>query len=261
MAAATADDEPVLLELAADDGVLLRAFYDDVLAPAFPADELVAFDVLAARVASTATPAGVVVARRGDGPVLGGTVGEFFPRSRTLLLTYLVVRPGQRTRGLGSWLVRHAVPRWIDRWDPVLGVGEVENPNTFPGAGRPAHHRITLYARFPQVRVAVPEYTQPRLQDGHDRVGNMVLLAFHVSPQIVVPGPDLTVHGRAVREFLAEYYALTEGPASLDDPEVCRLLDGVPAGPLHLPRLTAAALPGHLPVPRRPPDAPAARPG
>jgi hypothetical protein len=62
MAPGTGVDEPSLVDVTADDQGFLRAFYDEVLAPAFPADELAAFAVLATRVGSVAAPGAVVVA-------------------------------------------------------------------------------------------------------------------------------------------------------------------------------------------------------
>jgi hypothetical protein len=62
----------------------------------------------------------------------------------------------------------------------------------------------------------------------------------------------VTVDGHVVGRFLEKYYTLTEGPASLDDPEVRRQLDAVATDRLHLPRLAEAALPTRSSGPGQP---------
>jgi len=229
-------DDLRLTALNARDEEPLRSFYRDVLAPAFPSDELAQFDRLAARLDSTEAPASVVLAQDQADTILGGIVGEYFPISRALLLTYLVVRPTNRNQGIGEKLLGEVVPTWIDRWQPLLGVGEVEDPRCFPGAGNSAIARLRLYRRFPQVRIGLSTYIQPRLRPDGVRVPHMLLLVFYVDPSIVLKAEaNPTVDGHAVRRFLEEYYTVTEGMSGLRDPEVQRQLDAAaPEGGLTL---------------------------
>jgi GNAT superfamily N-acetyltransferase len=236
----TSDPLELALIECGEEGKLLTVFYEELLTPAFPSDELAPLDRLAARLRQDAAPASVVLARSGTGVLAGGIMGEFYPISRTLLLTYLVVRPDLQGSGVGGHLLRQVIPAWISRWRPLIGVGEVEDPAWFDGDG-PAD-RLRLYARFPGVWVALPSYAQPQLRPGAGRVPGMMLLAFHVDPSLVLEaGAEPLVDGSTFRHFLEEYYAVAEGSDALDDPQVVALLEAAsPPGGLRLARLADA---------------------
>lgn len=236
MAAPDSIRERVELVECSADGPELREFYTEVLAPAFPREELVPLDRLTARLLSTSAPSSIVLARDRDGAIVGGMVGEYYPVSRTLLATYIVVRAEHRDAGVGGRLLREVPGRWLARWRPLLAVGEVEHPTLFPGAGPAAVDRLRLYARFPGVWLGLSSYTQPRLQPTCGRVPNMMLLVFYTDPAIVIAdGTEPVVDGAALRRFLEEYYTTAEGPDALTDPDVVALLrSAAPEGGLHL---------------------------
>jgi predicted N-acetyltransferase YhbS len=76
------------------------------MVPSFPPDELETEEELVSGLRSGRSR--VLVAVGTDGNVLGGAVGEYFPRSRVMLLAYLAVLPGGRGGGVGSAVLRAA---------------------------------------------------------------------------------------------------------------------------------------------------------
>lgn len=233
--------EPVVVALSASDDALVSEFYRAVLRPSFRDDELVDEDELRETIA--AGTCHVLVARDGDGTVLGGAVGDWFESSRVQLLSYLATRPGTRGRGLGTLLVRAAVDSWLTRLDPLLVVGEVEDPRHYSNDDPDSPYgdviaRVRFYEKLGVRSLPIP-YTQPALRDGASRVPHLLLMVFAVGAgAAVAPG---RVEGAVVERFLVEYFTDMEGDVS-DDVELSRLLAACrePGG---LPLLRADVLP------------------
>jgi GNAT superfamily N-acetyltransferase len=219
------------------DRELLSRFYGEIMEPAFPPDELLSLQQLEHGLAGGAGRVRAVLAVASERVVLGGIVGQWFPASRVLLISYVVVHPDHQGQGIGTLLLKSTPLKWCLEHKALLGVGEVEDPRFHSGwAGQDPIARLKLYARFP-VWVCLPSYIQPRIRPDRERVRNMLLLAFHVDPTTHVDGgPQPVIDRRVVRAFLEEYYTWAEGEQVVtDDPEVCGLLEQTnPAGALPL---------------------------
>ncbi len=140
------------------------------------------------------------VALDGDA-IIGGICYERYPRSGCGLVTYLVVAPAAQGRGLGERLLREAV----SALDAPIVLGEVNDPRVH-GEG---WDRLQRFQRW-GARVLDARYVQPALGPGLARDRGLLLIAFAPLPEIV--------DGAAVRTFIEELYAATEGGAP--DPEV-----------------------------------------
>jgi hypothetical protein len=141
----------------------------------------------------------VRVALDGDA-IIGGICYERYPRSGCGLVTYMVVAPAARGRGLGERLLRDAV----SALDAPLVLGEVNDPRV--------HGEWARLARFQRwgARVLDARYVQPALGPGLARDRGLLLIAFAPLPEMV--------DGALVRAFVDELYAATEGGAP--DPEI-----------------------------------------
>lgn len=126
--------------------------------------------------------------------IAGGICFERYPKSGVGFVTYMVVAPEQRGRGLGEQLLRGAVEQLGG-----LVLGEVNDPR----AGG-EWKRLERFQRW-GARVLDVRYVQPALGPGLERDRGLVLIAF-------APIPD-PVDGARVRAFVEELYALTEGGA------------------------------------------------
>ncbi|TYK44121.1 GNAT family N-acetyltransferase [Actinomadura decatromicini] len=223
--------------LAPVDDSGLTDFYENVLVPNFPTDELEAKSGFIASVRSGGTR--VLTARTAEGDLLGGAVGDWFGRSQVTLLSYLAVRPGLRGGGVGTQLMAAATDAWTAHWNPRLLVAEIEDPryhhDTAYGDPRA---RLRFYERLGARFLPIP-YFQPALGKSGRRVPSLMLMVFGGS---AMPEHDGTVDGALVEEFLAEYFEICEGPPTTDDLPLNRLLEScrTPGG---LPLVPAAELP------------------
>jgi GNAT superfamily N-acetyltransferase len=200
------------------------SFYQRVLLPNFPAAELEPPDEFAAGLKSGQGRA--LVARTVQGTIAGGAVGDFFPRTRVLLLSYLAVAADGRGAGTGGLLLQAVTDRWIAELNPALCLIEVEDPRharSDPAHGDPAHGdpqaRVRFYERLGARALAIP-YFQPALGPAGQRVPHMMLMAFGGSG---APAGAEHVDGRTVAGFLTDYLETAEGSVR-DDADVQRLL-------------------------------------
>lgn len=158
------------------------------------------------------------IALDGDA-IVGGICYERYPRSGCGLVTYLVVAPSARGRGLGERLLRDAVTALAA---PIV-LGEVNDPRVH-GTG---WERLERFQRW-GARVLEARYVQPALGPGLQRDRGLVLIAF--AGETPLP-PQLA--GAPVSAFVDELYAATEGGAP--DPEVA-IPDRVTLAVLSRPR-------------------------
>ncbi|MFC4048875.1 GNAT family N-acetyltransferase [Actinomadura syzygii] len=223
--------------MAADDDSGLTDFYESVLVPNFPPDELEAKSTFVDGVRSGGTH--VLAARTPAGDILGGAVGDWFGGSQVTLLSYLAVLPGVRSGGVGTQLMAAATDAWTARWNPRLQVAEIEDPRHHHATtyGDP-RARLRFYERLDARFLPIP-YFQPALGKAGRRVPDLMLMVFGGT---AMPWHDGTVHGAHVEEFLAEYFEVCEGPPTTDDLQLNRLLEACRA-PGGLPLLPAAELP------------------
>ncbi|MET8040067.1 GNAT family N-acetyltransferase [Micromonospora sp. NPDC005215] len=208
---------------------LLRRAYDDILVPSFPAHQLDDLEVLAG---SSETFVGVAVH---DAAPVGVIVAE--PIGGVLLLSYLAVRPGTRSGGIGGLLVGRLLPAWRERSGADVVLAEVEDPRLHPAGefGDPAA-RLRFYQRAGFGMLPVP-FAQPRLRPDALREPGMLL---------AVQPCDAAVPKDLVTSFLVEYFESAEGLEVHDDPEFNALVAVVER---QGPALTPLALDQHPTVP------------
>jgi len=223
--------------LDADDDAAVADFYQHILLPHFRADELVRCESFAAGLKSGDSRA--LVARTANGVIAGGAVGDRFPRSKVVLLSYIAVPLEGRGLGVGSALMKAATAMWETAWRPPLMVMEVEDPRHFAAdeaLGDP-YARVRFYERLGARILPVP-YFQPALGGGRGRVRYLMLMVFGGTE---VPPGTRQVDGRLAESFLIEYLEDCEGQVRSDDEETQRLLAACrrPGG---LPLLLSAEL-------------------
>ncbi|MBK9034244.1 MAG: hypothetical protein IPL61_23770 [Myxococcales bacterium] len=198
--------------LTAADLPVLARFYDELYLPAFahqrepravwdaalltPAADLRRVILLAGTDLDDATAA------RLD----GGVVAEWYPRCRCGLLTYLVVAPGARGRGLGRGLLDRARATIADHAraagaEVVAVFGEVADPAR--GGDPDAAARLARFRRW-GARVVEHGYVQPALGPGLARDRHLRLIAFFDG------AAPTHLAGAVVAGFLREFYAVTE---------------------------------------------------
>jgi GNAT superfamily N-acetyltransferase len=237
---ASSADRPVITieEVDADDDQQVADFYRLILARNFPADELETSENVAAGLKSGGTRA--LVARTADAAIVGGAVGDFFPRSRVMLLSYLAVAAEGRGTGTGGLLMKALTDLWGRQFSPPLLVMEVEDPRhhyTDPAFGDPVA-RVRFYERLGARALPLP-YFQPALGADGQRVPHLMLMVFGGTD---APPGTARVDGKLIELFLTEYLEGCEGPVRPDDAEAQRLLAACrrPGG---LPLLRVSELP------------------
>jgi GNAT superfamily N-acetyltransferase len=224
--------QPVTVVNAGDDDFRrVPEFYRTVIVPSFPPNELESEEELMSRLRSGCSR--VLIALGTDGAIVGGAVGDYFPRSNVMLLAYLAVLPGQRGSGAGSVLLEAARQAWTAELNPRFIALEVEDPREFKGSeayGDPVA-RVRFYERHGVRALPIP-YMQPALNPDTARVPGLMLMVFGDTD--TRSGPQ-TLDGQHVARFLAEYFEEFEGPARPDDADLTLLL-------------AACARPGGLPL-------------
>jgi GNAT superfamily N-acetyltransferase len=199
------------------DDMLAQRFYREVLLASFGSDELDDFDRFRrGLLAGAEVPTLATVAVGGGSEILGGIVGEIYASAETLLLAYLAVRPDIRARGIGTALVRHAVPRWRKRPDVHLAVAEVHDPRRWLGSGDAAEERLRFFEQVGARVLGVP-FIQPALEPGRARVPGFLLLVFDADV-------GCEVSASRVARFVLNYYAVAEGAEPPFDPQLAELL-------------------------------------
>lgn len=133
-----------------------------------------------------------------DQGIVGGITYELYPRSQCGLVTYMVVAPDARARGLGRRLLGDAT-RALYAGGARAVFGEVNDPRMHGEAARP---RLDRFLRWGAQRVDVP-YVQPSLGDGLPRDHGLCL--------IVLPPVPAVVEAATVHAFIDELYVATEG--------------------------------------------------
>lgn len=134
--------------------------------------------------------------------IVGGITYELYPQSRCGLVTYMVVAPHAREKGLGRALLEGAGQELYARGARAV-FGEVNDPRVHGEAARP---RLERFLRWGAQLVDVP-YVQPSLGEGLARDDGLRL--------IVLP-PVPVVDAQLVRDFIRELYLATEH-AIVDD--------------------------------------------
>jgi GNAT superfamily N-acetyltransferase len=240
MAGSAAGPVISITELDGDNTDEVAAFYARVLAPNFPPDELESLENIGAGLRLGGTRA--LAARTPDGAIAGGAVGDWFAKSRVMLLSYLAVAAGGRGSGTGGLLMKAAAEQW-GKLGPSLMIMEVEDPryhHSDVNFGDPVA-RVRFYERLGARTLPVP-YFQPALgprATGARRVPHLMLMVFGGTE--APPGAQ-RVDGQTVEVFLTEYLEGCEGPVRPDDADAQRLLAACRA-PGGLPLMLVSDLP------------------
>lgn len=210
----------------------VEEFYDAVLARSFVASELVPRAELLADVSDPSGETVASLALDDAGEIVGGAVGQWFPQCRVMLTAYLAIRPGRRGGGIGGAILRAVAEDWRHRVDPLLIVGEVEDPrhHTDIGFGDP-ERRLKFYAAAGAKIVPVP-YFQPALHADGGRVPHLFLMTFAVSDEC--RRGEHTIDAAPVRDFLLANLQGNEGRVDPDDPATAALLGAVSAPTIEL---------------------------
>jgi GNAT superfamily N-acetyltransferase len=217
-------------ELDAGNAHEVGDFYRRVLAPHFRSDELETSENIASGLKSGGTRA--LVARTAQGAIVGGAVGDVFPRSGILLLSYIAVVAEARRTGIGGLLMEAVTDVWGRQLSPSLFVMEVEDPRHYQddAAFGDPEARVRFYERLGARALPIP-YFQPALGPAGHRVPHLMLMVFGGAD---APPGTQRVDGRVVEVFLTEYLDTCEGPVDPDDTEAqlmlsaCRRPDGLP---------------------------------
>ncbi len=184
------------------DPRLIETFYHEILEPSFSLDELDPLDVFLQGL--TSGDIWGLGALDGETPV-GNIMGYPYPQSQVLLIGYVAVRPGMRSRGVGALLLEEAARHWYGKVGSTLVVAEIDDPRYHPAVGDiDPCRRVAFYARH-GTRIAVAPYFQPRLGAGRKRVYDMFLAVLAGRDGAIGPGPSLS--GRQLTAFLQEYFA------------------------------------------------------
>ncbi len=140
---------------------LIEAVYRDILVPSFDGDELDDLDVILDRLAADGGDECWGLAALDDGVPACCILSYPYPAARVLLIGYLAVRPGLRSRGVGGRLLAEARRRWSGPDGLPLMLAEIDDPRYHPVAGGidPAR-RIAFYDRHGTRLIAGP-YFQP----------------------------------------------------------------------------------------------------
>ncbi|MFK5688060.1 GNAT family N-acetyltransferase [Ornithinimicrobium sp. LYQ92] len=203
-----------LVEGAAVAEAVWRTCYREVLAPAFPAEELVSEEAFLG--ARHRQPSGVVLALDEGEPVGVSMVDGAGGAAPVALLSYLASRASRRAQGVGSMLMERARTT-----GPMLLI-EIEDPHRHDdrGFGDP-WRRVAFYRRHGVRALDVP-FFQPPVAAGRPRVEGMLL-------GVLTPGPvPDSVDAAPVRDFLTGY--LLGSGEDLDDAPARELLAAL-AGP------------------------------
>lgn len=205
-----------MVEVRADDDLLLTRVYRDVLLAYFPSNELESYDELRSGLEKDLRLVTAIVDE--DSLPVAAAVGDWSPESGVLLLAYLAVRAEARCSGLGSLLMEEVSGGWQRRLRPLLTLAELEHPLAHQGDevyGDPVA-RLRFYARCGGRALDVP-YFQPSLGSGMDRVYGMLLVMLSGSADVggrsgatIRPGP--------IQEFMQRYFLDTEGTVPSDRP-------------------------------------------
>lgn len=181
------------------EGALLQAFYEEIMVEAFRPDELGGPYWDPGKDDPTVR---TILALGPDETVLGGVVGEWFPRSEVLLIAWVAVRAGLRGQGIGSMLMQRAAEEWYGLPGTSLVVGELDDPRHWPSEDQDPVARLRFYDRFGVKAMPTP-YFQPAIGSEYNPVYRMFLASF--DPRASAIAPDGSVDGAVVREFIHEY--------------------------------------------------------
>lgn len=194
----------------------------------------------------------------------GALFFEYYWRSSCALMTYLVVAPRMRRRGLARFMLAEARTRLQAlanaRHGSDAALRAVFTEVNDPSKVRPEDdsidpvQRMAAFERLGARIVDIP-YVQPELAPGQGRARELFLLVFPL------PGlPDDRIATRTVGAFIDDFYRANAVREPADDPDVRRMVEAMPGADVRLIRpsqhpdlaglLSRTSAAGGLPIPR-----------
>jgi GNAT superfamily N-acetyltransferase len=208
---------------------LLRRLYDEILVPSFRKEELEPLEMVAWSLDQEQRNTDVAAACDESGEILGAMIGDWDPPSGVYLLSYLAARPGLRSRGVGTCLMRH-LPVWSRARRALVTLAEVDDPRCHRNEGLVGDPtaRLAFYGRF-GARVLDLPYFQPSLGPDGQRAHGMLLLAFDVDDAGLTGGSVPALRGDVLGTWLRGYFvgaeSMKESEESSGDVDRTRILD------------------------------------
>jgi hypothetical protein len=183
---------------------LIEDIYRDILQPAFGPDELDTLSTVLDGLAKGSYEAWGLCAMDGETPV-GCMLGYPYRKSRVLLVGYVAVKAGLRAGGIGGRLADEARRKWYGQPGLTLVVAEIEDPRRHPVMGDVDPERRLAFYAARGAQVVVGPFFQPRLEGkGKKRVYELFLTVLSGTGEAI--GPDNSVSGAQLTEFLLEYF-------------------------------------------------------
>ena len=209
-----------IVDITREDEALLDAFYEGIYLADFAPQREPLEAWKRALWGGAAYEMHVRLALEGE-TILGGIAYELYPQSRCGLVTYMVVGPAARGRGLGRTLQTDAA-RSLFASGARAVFGEVNDPRV-PHAYESVEQSWTRLERNQRwgARVLLTPYIQPSLGPGLSRDHGLLLIALAGDAPLPASLP-----GALVRDFIAELFAANEGGPP--DAELRSLLDRTP---------------------------------
>ncbi|MBS3920642.1 MAG: GNAT family N-acetyltransferase [Deltaproteobacteria bacterium] len=164
--------------------------------------------------------AGKNLCKRESRTLMGCIYAEFYGESKCGLLTYLVVHPSHRNRGLGRYLFNEAMQKLkkdaINTGGKLKAVfGEVNNPSKVKVSqdSMNPRERVRIISRLGAQRVPIC-YVQPELKPGQGRSRCLSLVVFPIDDK-----PIKSISFDTIRSFLTEFYKVqgVENPETDSD--------------------------------------------
>jgi|SRR5271166_2540508 len=212
-------------DLRADADVsFIEVIYREILQPSFSPDELDPLDlILDGLTRGGSYELWGLSAMDGDMPV-GCMLVYPYRESGVLLIGYLAVKQGARSRGIGGLLADEGGRRWYGQPGFPLVVAEIEDPRYHAAEGDvDPERRVAFYARR-GAQIVIGPYFQPRLEKCRQRVYDFFLTVHHRGNAVI--SPENTISAQRVADFLQEYFAASgEGSDWPRDDEGRWLLD------------------------------------
>lgn len=203
----------------------LGEVYDAILAPSFPASQLVD----RASFLTHSTWGEVLVTTGADGELKAAAVGDYSRETELLLVEYLAVAPGERASGAGGELFTAAGERWNKLVSPGAFLAELSRPGADPDTeshGDP-ERRLAFFSRLGMKALALPYY-QPAVSPDQVPVADL-LLGIVVQEPSWVDG-EAFLEGSRIEAFL---HSRNPDPTPAELPAWERLLEAT-RGPIRL---------------------------
>lgn len=203
----------------------VEVVYREILEPSFSPDELDPLDFVLDGLTEGGSYELWGLTALDDGRPVGCILGYPYRESGVLLVGYLAIRDGERSRGLGGLLADEIRRRWYEQPGLPLVLAEVEDPRYHAVAGDIDPARRVAFYSGRGAQILTGPYFQPRLEgEGRQRVYDLFLTVLHASSGMISDGP--TMSAQKIAQFLLEYFpACGEGDDWPQDGEGRWLLD------------------------------------